>query len=362
MNSPTPDIPHSEPAPRSTPGYLNNFRDPVGLAKRMIFSGNRAAHWAMVREAMRPALMPCDVMLQLLERRALRNCGELKKPILLVVGPPRAGTTVLYQLLADALETTWFPNVSEMFPRAPITASRMLAFKRNKLRRLRSFYGQTPGLSAPNDAFHIWNRWLGENRYDPDLLPGAEEKMLQFLAAWTNTFNKPLLNKNNRNTFCLPALHRAIPTAHFVVLQRDPADIARSLIRAREFVQGDKRGPWGLASQADHDADSLGYVNDVCDQIATINQRLESAIPQLDAGRITTLTYEELCDDPSGLVESIAFRSGINPREYTPCYEDLKRPTWRPLDDAEEQRLQECLASMTPADDTPAEEPSSARD
>ncbi|MFK7821266.1 MAG: sulfotransferase [Planctomycetaceae bacterium] len=352
MNLPTPNDSSIPTAPRSTAGYLNNFRDPIGLAKRMIFSGNRAAHWSMVREVLRPLVMPLDVVLQVAERRAIRKAGTLSKPILLIVGPPRSGTTVLYQLLADALETTWFPNVSEMFPRSPITASRVLAFKRNKSRRLRSFYGQTPGLSAPNDAFQIWNRWLGENRYEPDLLSETSKHMLQFLAAWTNMFNKPLLNKNNRNTFCLPQLHDAIPTAHFVILQRNPADIARSLIRAREFVQGEKHGPWGLASQSNHANDPLGYVDDVCEQVRLINERISTAKQTLNVDRLTCCSYEELCDDPTTLVESIAFRSNISLRDYTPCYDDLRRPGSRPLSAEEEVRLKTCLATMNLSEDT----------
>jgi hypothetical protein len=313
----------------------------------MIFSGNRAAHWSMVREAIRPLIMPLDVALQIAERRALRKGGtDLARPVLLIVGPPRAGTTVLYQLLADALETTWFPNVSEMFPRSPITASRMLAFKRNKSRRLRSFYGQTPGLSAPNDGFQVWNRWLGKDRYDPSLLPGADKQMLRFLSAWTTMFKKPLLNKNNRNTFCLPQLHDAIPSAHFVILQRSPTDIARSLVRAREFVQGEKQGPWGLASQSNHEGDPLGYINDVCQQIGIINERIETAKVLLDADRLTCCCYEELCEDPTAIVESIAFRSNIKLRDYTPCYNDLKRSKSQPLSDQEEARLSSCMTEM----------------
>lgn len=336
MNSPT-------PKPRSTAGYLNNFRDPVGLAKRMLFSGNRAAHWAIGREALRPLMMPADVLLRFHEQRRLANCGELTKPVVLIVGPPRGGTTVLYQLLANCLDATWFPNVSEMFPRSPITASRLLAWKRNKSRKLRSFYGQTAGFSAPNDGFHIWNRWLGKDRYEPDLLPGAETRMLQFLAAWTNTFNKPLINKNNRNTLCLPVLDQTIPTAHFVVLQREPSDIARSLIRAREFVQGDKHGPWGLASQADHAEDPLGYVDDVCEQIENINLRLADGTAAIEASRLSRFTYEELCADPQQVIETIGFRSGVELRSGPLDFGDLKPASRHLLSDPEEARLAEHL-------------------
>ena len=347
MNSPT-------PKPRSTPKYLNNFRDPVGLARRMLMSCNPAAYWAMAREGLRPLAMPADWMLQRRERKLLAENVALTKPVILLVGPPRAGTTLLYQLLADCLDTTWFPNVSEMFPRAPIAASKIFAWKRKRTTKLRSFYGQTSGLSAPNDAFHIWNRWLGTDRYKPVLRANAEPEMLQFLATWTEAFGKPLVNKNNRNTLCIGMLSRAIPTAHVVVLRREAADIARSLIRAREFVQGDKSDAWGLASRSQNVDDPLGYVTDVCDQIGDIHTQLAEQLVQIDPARLTETTFEELCADPQRVVEKIAFASGVALREpQSASFGHLRIPSSRPLSDAEEARLAEQLDRMRGIVNTP---------
>lgn len=73
-----------------------------------------------------------------------------------------------------------------------------------------NFYGQTAGLNGPNHGFTIWNQWLGEDRYVPrtDLSTDEMKAMQIFFAAWSDTFQKPLLNKNNRNTDCLDQLSR----------------------------------------------------------------------------------------------------------------------------------------------------------
>ncbi len=349
MNSPTPD-PHK---PRTTTNYLNNFQDPVGLAKRMICSGSTTAYWALAREAMRPAVMPVDFLMRLRERKLLRQPAELTHPVLLIVGPPRGGTTMLYQLLADSLDATWFPNVSEIFPRAPITATRMFARRRKRKTRLKSLYGQTGGLSAPNDGFHIWNRWLGTDRYEPFVKSNKHDEMQHFLAVWTSTFNRPLVNKNNRNTLCVGPLADIIPTAHIVALRRDPSDIARSLIRAREFVQGTRDAPWGLASRSTETEDSLGYVTDVCDQINHIYERLGGQLAGIDESRVTETSYEALCADPQIVIEKIGSRSGIELREQLPASLQHVRPSVRkPLSKQEEERLQEHLAPIDSRIDT----------
>ncbi len=337
MNSPT-------PKPRSTRGYLNNFRDPLGLAKRMLLSANPAAYWSLSREALRPVVRPLDMLMSRRERRLLDTPRELNHPILLVVGPPRSGTTVLYQLLASTMETTWFPNVSEMFPRAPISATRM--FTRNRAARgMSSFYGQTPGLSSPNDGFHVWNRWLGDDRYEPTLRPGAEQQMLQFLATWTHTFNRPLLNKNNRNTLAMAALSRVLPNAKFVVLTREPSDIVRSLIRAREFVQGSRSRAWGLAAmETDDESDPLRYVDDVCDQVGSIEERLRQELCETDASRVFEVDFDKMCESPLAALRAIAALADIPLRpNCEAATQQLKQPIRRPLTDGEEQRIAECL-------------------
>lgn len=321
-------------------GYLRNFRSPVGLATRMLRTGNSAAYWAMGRMVGTPFVTPLDIALSFRERKLLANAGEVSQPVLLVVGPPRSGTTFLYQLLAQCLDTTWFPNVSEMFPRASIVASRLFS-NRMSPGRVSSFYGQTSGLSGPNDGFHIWNRWFGTDRYAPELRPNSSEPIRQFFAAWTGAFGRPVINKNNRNCFAISSLAAALTSATFVVLRRDESDIARSLIRARGFIQGDRSSPWGLASRDSANLDDpLHYVDDVMDQILAINQRLDREVALVDAGRITELTYRQLCEDPVGSVRTICALSGIPMRSnFDPAAIRVRPASRRLLSEFEERRI-----------------------
>lgn len=345
------------PAPKSA-SYFGNFLDPIGLAKRMLFSGNRAAYWSLGREIARPFIFPFDWMMQRSEKKKLASAGDLQYPLLLVVGPPRGGTTVLYQVLAHALDATWLPNLSELFPRSPITATSWFARLPRKRTGLSSFYGQTAGMSAPNDGFHVWNRWFGQDRYEPKIEADSIASVRRFMAAWTNTFEKPLVNKNNRNSLCIEQLAEVLPTAHFVVADRDASDIARSLVRSREFVQGAKDRPWGLISRTHEAGDELSYIDDVCDQIIEIRRRIAAELSGMGADRFTGVSYEELCSAPVKTIQKISQRSGVAIRESAiDSLPELRSPTRRPLSDAEEQRLTECLKDFdrTPTGETTRE-------
>jgi hypothetical protein len=269
----------------------------------MLTSGKRAAYAALIHEALRIAARPLDALLKNKEARTITNAAPSEQPVVLVVGAPRSGTTLVYQTLARYMDVSYVTNMTSMFPRSPITSSRLLnVLPKRDSADFHNFYGQTARLHGPNDGFSLWNQWLGDDRYVPrtDLSESEQKTMLQFFHAWSHAFGKPFLNKNNRNTGCLDLLSRAIPQASFIVVRRNPLLVAQSLIRAREQVQGDKAVGWGLHSHSsDTAADPLRYVDDVCDQILEIEKQLDEQLKHIPASRRIEITYEGFCEDPA---------------------------------------------------------------
>jgi hypothetical protein len=317
----------------------------------MLRSGDRAARGALAREVAHLALTPLDVALEPFEARRLRSAGSSMLPLILVVGSSRAGTTLVYQVLAQYLPVTYFSNLSSLFPRSPLTATRL--FQRRIPAaggRLHNYYGNTAGLAGPNDAFHIWNRWLGNDRYRaPEALPEeAVASMRRFFAAWTGTFGRPLLNKNNRNADCVGLLGRTLPEAFFVVVRRNPVDVAQSLLLAREAVQGDKRRKWGVRSyDQETPSDPLGYVESVCRQVLEVERTLQEDLRTLDAARVIEVRYEEFCADPARQLERISGAVWGTPVDTSAARRELqlrpRPPGERRVTEAELERIVRCL-------------------
>lgn len=327
--------------------YYSNFSNPFGLAIRLLSSGNIIAYQTLAREIVRPLLSPVDRLLQSKESKLLADAKEIKLPMLFIVGSPRSGSTLLYLVLANALDVSWFPNISQMFTRSPITVAERFARTEKKPFKLANFFGNTPGLSLPNDGFSIWNRWHGNNRYIPRISAESIEPMRAFMSAWMARFEKPLLNKNNRNTLCIRQLSEVFPTAHFVVINRDTSDTARSLVRARQFVQGSKHRAWGLLSHSTHKDDELGYIDDVCDQISEIRDQMNAGISAIDPDRVTKVSYEDLCREPVRIVNLVGSRSGVSVyEEGFNVLRTITKPGTQLLSEKEERRLSECLVQI----------------
>jgi len=307
-----------------------NFQDPIGLVRRMLRSRDPAARAALWREALRYVVMPLDWVLGRWEQRRLaRSAPEDHPPIVLIIGSPRSGSTLLYQVLSGHLPVSYPTNLTELFPRSPITASMRFGGLTRAKRSYRSYYGNTPTLGSPNDGFSLWNRWLGSDRYRvPDEMPAeTAADMRSFFSAWGAAFEGPFLNKNNRNTAAVRLLAAQLPTARFIVTRRDPVFVAQSLLEAREAVQGDRAVGWGLAAEDSMAGDHLA---EVADQVLRIESMLAAQLARVDSTRVLEVGYSEVCADPGGVVSRVADWLGLEPH----ALEQLS-----PFESTDERRL-----------------------
>ncbi len=287
-----------------------NFHDPFGLIVRMLRSGDRAARSALYRAGLEVLLRPLDRLLGIPERRCLARASRSELPIILIVGPPRSGSTLLCQTLARYLPVSFFNNLSALFPHAPITVCRLL--NRLLLEReadFHSFYGNTVGLAAPNDGFAIWNRWLGADRYaaPSQLSASARQSMRVFFWSWLAMFERPLLNKNNRNTVCMELLSSVFDNVYFVEIQRRPLYVAQSLLIARRNVQGSRNVGWGLGSTPASDAPD-SPLESVVQQVFRVQAEISAQKQRIRADRYIEVPYEQFCANPTLIVREIYAR------------------------------------------------------
>jgi len=213
-------------------------------------------------------------------------------------------------VLARCLEVSYFDNLSSLFPRAPLTG-RFLFGRPSRAAHysFRSYYGNTAGWYAPNDGFHVWNRWLGDHRYHArqSLSEADADHMRRFFASWLAKTAKPFLNKNNRNAECVPVLAGILDNAVFVEVSREPEYVVQSLLSARVAVQGRVEYGWGLDSeQVELGAGRETVIDAVCGQVIRVQQKLEHAAAAVGDRRYLRVRYEDLCSDPGAIVGSVA--------------------------------------------------------
>jgi len=297
----------------------SNAQNLFGLLKTVLTSKDAAAYSALAQSVLGVALSPVDVVLSRFEQARYRTAGDPEKPLVFVCGPPRSGTTLTQQVLLKCCDLAYFNNLTAVFPRSPVVANQWFGSAHRAPRiDLSSFYGRTRSLSGPNDALHLWDRWVGpdRDRFPERLLTeDSAEDMRRFFGAWQALSGRGILTKNNRLNGFAHLVAEVLPNALFICLDRQPLHLAQSLFVARERITCDLGVPYGAIGPA-FDARRVpdDPVEDVCRQVEYYGQLADRQQSTVGQDRFWRVSYEAFCRDPAILIERTAKWAGVQPR------------------------------------------------
>ena len=290
------------------------FNDIFGLVKRLIASKSLEAWSAMLYAFLGVVLTPLDLILQQFEKGFYQKANSPQLPQIFVCGAPRSGTTLTAQVLIKHLPVFYFNNLTSLFPRSPITASKLFGpFIKNAKDRIgyESFYGRTTRLSAPNDALYFWDRWIGVDRTKlPESISAEnQDAIVRFFGAFENFSKKPLVAKNNNLNTYAHLVGEILDTAYFICLDRDPVYLAQSHLIARRLIHGDESIAYGIRhTENDETEGDIDPLEDICRQVLFNKQRIKQQQETLGQDRFIIIGYEDFCENPAKWVVEISAR------------------------------------------------------
>ena len=231
-------------------------------------------------------------------------------PTLHVVGVPRSGTTLLYQVVAAGLEIGYVSNLVAAFWRAPVLGLR-LARKLGLDRFESSFdstFGRTRGVGEPHEFGYFWNHHL---RY-PGLvaLPDGHEETVDWgglrtvlvnMAYWSGG---PVAFKPMLLVWHLERLALEMPRTCYVWIRRDLRANALSLLEMRMALFGSHER-WASLRPYGPDwlADEPPW-RQVAAQAVALDRTLETARGRL-GDRMLEVEYERLCAAPEAVLDDV---------------------------------------------------------
>lgn len=237
-------------------------------------------------------------------------------PTLHVIGAPRSGTTLLYQVVASGLEVGYVNNLVAAFWRAPATGVR-LARKLGLQRGGSSFdssFGRTEGPDEPHEFGYFWNHRLGY----PDLAerdPGHEAAidwgaLRRAIVNMADAAGAPMAFKPMLLVWHLEAMVRHMPRTCYVWIRREPRDTALSLLNMRRSLRGSYDRWASLRPRADLDGEPPW--RQVAAQVVLIERRIEEAARRLGPERVLALRYERLCAEPAAVLDEVRALMGAH--------------------------------------------------
>ena len=246
--------------------------------------------------------------------RSSGDARRLDQPPVFIVGAPRSGSTLLYQLLVEVLDVGYLSNRHCRLWGSPALVERFVPPKRSSSHTYESIHGRTTGAGAPSECGEYWYRYFRRRPHHVSLAE-ADPARLRALRASVRRFGaaagRPLLFKNLYCTLRLEPIAAALPEAAFILIRRDVVDNAHSILEARKRIHGDYAVWWSTEPPEIERLRTLPAEQQAVEQVRMVEaaaERTRAAGPE----RFLELRYEDLCANPRSAVDEIeAFLEGI---------------------------------------------------
>lgn len=232
-------------------------------------------------------------------------------PNLYIIGAPRAGTTLLYQLLSTHLEVGYVDNLIASFWKAPLFGARLSAKLIPDRQRTRSDYssdfGRTDLVQDPHEFGYFWSRMLGYDekmQEDPDRDDSIDwEYLRRALTNLAEEFGAPMVFKCTLLGWHLERMQEEIPRTRFVWIRRQAVDNAISILGMREEFRGSRERWASMRPKEYTDLKDRPVPEQLAGQVYHIDDHIRSQVADLPDGKHLEIRYEDLCGQPRDVVK-----------------------------------------------------------
>jgi len=268
-----------------------------------------------------------------------------------LLGAPRTGSTILYQLLAKFLGLPYFSNLTNArYAATPIVGLAIQhAVAATCTIALESSFGKVAGAFQPSEASAVMGHWCGgghpSQSVSASVLEDKREHMHRTLVAAQRMYRRPILIKNAWNCFRIGSLSMVFPRARFIWIRRDIRHAALSDLSARYVT---KKSPlaWNSATPSTVDTlRTLPYWEQVVENQFEFNEAISASLQSLPAERATSLWYEDFRVSPASCLRKLAAFAGVSCPETGSAETAMKRGTAYQLAKGDASRVFEYVAT-----------------
>ncbi len=242
---------------------------------------------------------------------------EPTMPVILVVGAPRSGTTVLMQWLATSGHFAVPSNLLSRFYGAPYLGGRIQRLLVDPLFDhqgeladagahnvpFRSHVGKTKGMLQPNEFWYFWRRFIPNT--DPEWISPEDEARIDVtgfragVASIEAAFGKPFATKGIILQYNLRCLLRIFPKLLVIHTRRNAFFNIQSLLKARRDYFGDERVWFSVKPPEYPQLRDLSPVEQVAGQVHFTQQGIDAELALMPEANVLIVDHEAFCADPA---------------------------------------------------------------
>jgi Sulfotransferase family len=218
-------------------------------------------------------------------------------PIIFIVGAPRTGSTILYQVVTNTFRVMFPDNLASLFGMwLPYgMAYSHLLFGDAPHNCFSSVRGKTwlGGLHAPSESEKFFRAIFTDEQ------TVNNQKFCQFTAALQRLREKhrqSVIFKSLRVGQHIRYIVRMVPSARFIHIRRDPRYAAQSILLARAEERADPNRPWYVSPRRHNELLQLHGVLQATRQVYLIDMEITTDLKILaSTHQSITIWYSDLC-------------------------------------------------------------------
>lgn len=229
-----------------------------------------------------------------------------------IIGLPRSGTTLLSQLLCNCLEVGYINNFIARFWRVPVTGIKFskIILGDDRGSSFKSDYGKSDTIYGPHEFSYFW-QWLLKMENMPPYLPDEATAKIDWhlvkkiFINISNAFGKCVVYKALDVGYHIEKFHALFPKSLFIYIERDPMDVASSLVNARINYYQDVNKWWSMYPVEYNKIVDIPYWQQIPAQMFFLKKMYEYGFGRVNPKNVLKITYDELCLTPSLILNKV---------------------------------------------------------
>jgi len=268
----------------------------INRVKGALTSGSFSAHLGILLKALGPFTRLLD---QVLYQVLFSN--EIKKdklpPCLMIISPPRSGSTITYQVLVRVIPSVYISNLHYIFPNCASSYMLKKDLFGPNIYDFRNYYGYTSSIFDVNEGNEIVDAFF-HNKANREQV---RERFTKFVAAMNATQDSPLIFKNIRAYNHIALLSSAVPEVVFLRIKRNPEQVIQSTLRAYRELGTFHPVPDNLKNTKINDP-----VEFAVKQYLEIERQIDIQREQMKSSAWIEWQYEDFCFKTWRMIKDLA--------------------------------------------------------
>jgi hypothetical protein len=250
-------------------------------------------------------------------------------PPLFIVGAPRSGTTLTYQVITQQMQVGYFTGIMNYLYGIPNFVARTLKpFHHRPAPIFGSVYGKISGALSPAENANFWFQWFPRDGQQGHYVApvGLRLDSYQELKATVDSISriaeKHMVFKSVYLSMVVGALAQIFTEARFIFVRRDRFYTCQSLLLGRLK----RRNPnewWSVKIPQYRELLSMPLWYQVVNQVVCTENIVQKDLDRFASERYLILRYEDLCTRPHHVIRGL--EEWLRPLGYV-SYSDVRVP------------------------------------